>query len=286
MCDIKIPILVSDIKHRKKYIDDTHVKENIHAGQTKLLYSEIEFISRYAKDMPKKDRIFLYVGAAVGCHLIILRELFPDFTYVLYDKTPFDPRLKELPNVDVRSQYFTDADVAEFTGRNVLFVSDIRRPLTESYTENDRSIKEDMEMQQSWVEGIKPFAAMLKFRLPFTPGTSKYLDGPVHLQVMARDISPECRLIIKGTSYKYRDYDHTEHEEKLFYYNTEIRAKKLYKHKIKELCNKYECIRMYKIICDYFGYLGKKENEKAILAILRDIKRRLNPNSNYAIGST
>jgi hypothetical protein len=283
MCDIKIPILVSDLTHRKKYAD-IRVKENIHAGQTKLLYSEIEFISKYAKDMPKDDRIFLYVGAAAGSHLLVLRELFPDFTYILYDSAPFDPRLRGLPNIDIRQRYFVDADVEAFKGKNVLFVSDIRRPQTEDIKLNDRIIGEDMKLQQDWVIGIKPFAAMLKFRLPFTPGSSKYLDGPIHLQVMPPEVSTECRLIIKGTSYKYREYDHTEHEEKLFYYNTEIRPKKTYEHNIKGLCDRYECVRMYKIICDYFDYIDKKENEKDILAILRDIKKRVNPKSNYTIG--
>ncbi len=58
-------------------------KHNCHIGQRKLLLNEIQFLSKY---MPKDvQHIILYVGAAPGEHLTIIKKMFPGNKYLLVD---------------------------------------------------------------------------------------------------------------------------------------------------------------------------------------------------------
>ena len=69
--------------------------------------------------------------------------------------------------------------MVRYTHPNLFLISDIRYP---NLSENDLSlqqqyVRDDMELQKKWYLELKPYKALLKFRLPWNSSTCKYLDG-------------------------------------------------------------------------------------------------------------
>jgi hypothetical protein len=87
--------------------------------------------------------------------------------------------------------------------------------------EVEEDVKRDMHLQRTWCEIMKPMACMLKFRLPYTGGETKYLDGDIHFQAFAAETSSECRLIISKEKHKYtqRVYNHEQYENYMYRFN-------------------------------------------------------------------
>lgn len=222
-----------------------------HYGQRKLFMTELYFLAMYAH----LSTTVLYVGSAPGNHLNILLPLFPNHTFILYDPRPY--YIKNSDRCTIRQTYFTDEECKEFIGKNVLFISDIRR---EGFVEN--TIIEDMEMQKRWIHTINPAMSMLKFRMPFITGdyckepvslgkecTLTYLDGDLLLQPWAPLFSTEMRLIVPRVP-KMKEYDLTDIEEKMFYLNYRIRTKPiLFKGQSQKWDYMQECaiVRLFKM---------------------------------------
>ncbi len=68
----------------------------VHCGQLKLLLSEIEYLTRIAKQLKYNDKqvVVVYAGAGPGHHINMLAEMFPDFKFLLVDPTPFDLKIQ------------------------------------------------------------------------------------------------------------------------------------------------------------------------------------------------
>jgi hypothetical protein len=203
-------------------------KKALHWGQRKLLLSEIEFLTNFG-DMSKT---VLYVGAADGQHIIFLAGLFPEHKFILYDPVDFYEGVEDIPMVEIHKELFTlEEHVPIYVDKNVLFISDIRiipeeykaRQQHETVDEIDTSydleenVKRDMDLQMKIHLGIKPIASLLKFRLPYTPGTTEYLKGDVYYQMWSPSTSTECRLVVQGTETVI--YDHTDHESRMYRFN-------------------------------------------------------------------
>jgi hypothetical protein len=205
-------------------------------GQFKLFTTEIQFLTLYWNPVQVPNPICIYIGAALGTHTATLAKMFPKFQFHLYDNRAFDPILKQVPNVTLHNNYFTDADVEEWSKvRNqVYLISDIR---TSTYKmvdndpgdviakENEAKVWDDMLLQQSWVEKIRPVHAHLKFRLPYTfkwitdvSKTREYLDGLIYIQPWAGQSSSECRLVPYPDLHK-RDWNLSAYEDMIFYHN-------------------------------------------------------------------
>ena len=189
----------------------------LHAGQRKLLCNEVEFLTQYGGNR----ETVVYAGAAPGPHIVLLAQMFPNYDFHLYDPRDFYEELNETPNVSLHQQYFEDKTAEEWSDKNVLFISDIRTGSIESHGDGG-DVEINMEQQQKWTEIIKPKYAMLKFRLPWSPGKTIYLAGDIYLQPWAGPSSTETRLITNGKDYK--EYDHTEYEEKIQYYQAHNRS--------------------------------------------------------------
>ena len=65
-------------------------------------------------------------------------------------------------------------------------------------------IKTDMDLQKKWFLKLKPYKALLKFRLPWNKEECEYLDGKLYLQCWAGRHSTETRLVPNG---KMKIYD-------------------------------------------------------------------------------
>jgi hypothetical protein len=206
-------------------------KTTIHWGQRKLLMSEIEFLSMYARP----GDVVLYVGAAPGTHTPVLIDLFPQLSFVLVDPAPFSAKLREGERVRLRQENFGDAVAQEYAGlsERLLFLSDVRS-CDPSLMENETveaHVQQDMQAQMRWHTTMRPRRSMLKFRLPWKPGNSEYLDGQVFLPVWGPITTTEARLITPEHSTATRVYDHSEYEQQMFFFNTVGRVAR-YRHDV------------------------------------------------------
>src|SRR3990167_8324090 len=269
-------------------------RTSVHHGQRKLLLSEIQFLTLFwnPKTVPKP--VIVYAGAAPGTHIPFLGEMFPQFTFHLYDPSRFS--ITTSAKIIVHNEYFTDEIAHEWGGRNdVFFISDIRRGFdiddetvnpnmtqeqvsvlekekSERMEATETSILGDMIMQENWTIIMNPVHALLKFRLPWAnpgqPEFSEYLQGHVFIQVCSPQNTTETRLVPtkdKFGSYTRNNWNNKDYEEKMFYHNTVSREITEYTNPYTdcaddvdspELLHDYDSIGEVQILIDYFFKMG------------------------------
>jgi cap2 methyltransferase len=161
--------------------------------------------------------------------------MFPSHTFILIDPAPFTVR-PEKGRIIIHQCMFTDALAHELRRSlhhtRVLFISDVRSCDPDFHSEEVHAerVKDDMCAQARWHEMLQPFKSMLKFRLPYAPGRTNYLKGDLYLPVWGPTSTTECRLVVSTRS-GTQTYDHTDHEEKMFFFNTVTRVA-LYPHSV------------------------------------------------------
>jgi len=258
---------------RRKY----DMKSVIHWGQRKLLLSEIEFLTNYGH--PESD--IVYAGAAPGIHIPYLAGLFPDNKWILIDPAKFCEEVNRHERISARQEFFTDATCKEFAGKQVLFISDIRsaNPSKQKWQEVEHQVKEDMDAQKRWHELMKPLKSILKFRLPWDPGSTSYLDGLIYLPVWGPQTTSEARLVpTSGT----KDYDHTDYEQQMFCFNTVSRVK-WYPHKVQGegIDHCFDCASEIFVLKQFIDKFKPCASEKELLdkiaTMSREISRVLSP---------
>ena len=229
-------------KQYEKLENEKVLRKELHYGQRKLLMTEIEFImNEYNKldSDPKKQKIFLYIGASASkgsIHSYFLAKMFPEFEYHLFDRNDFFDDLYNLPNVKIFKRWFTEKDIKTYKNKNLFMISDLRDPdigraMKDENTKSQNAVVfDDMTLQQTFYNKIKPKSALLKFRLPWQPGKTEYLDGIVYYQLWQGPHSTETRLIPIAPN-KTKIYDNTGYEQRLFYFNTETR-RRYYPHSV------------------------------------------------------
>lgn len=245
-------ILSYDSSERKQYSPGETESVDVKWGQRKLLLGIIEFITTYSNELDDStEKKVVYVSAAPGTHIPYLAGLFPHLKFILYDYRPFDFDSSEISNVEVNNTTFNDWIARQYADDNILFICDLR-----SHAENllklpkrkqEQVIKEDMMRQMKWYQAMNPVKAYLKFRLPWRPGITEYLDGDIYCQPWSGPHSTETRLIPNG---RVRKYDHTVYEEQMFYFNTETR-KDFYPHDYECLNNSYDSMSEILILTQY-----------------------------------
>lgn len=256
------PVTFDELPTTHKYKEDVK-NNNIHIGQRKLLMNEIYFLTKYGH----LSNTVVYAGAAHGIHIPILTELFPH-KFLLYDPGKF--LIKDTDKIKIFNDYFTDDTAKKYSGKDVLFISDIRATIpTSSHNEFEEAVKENQEWQVNWVKNMKPKMAMLKFRVPFTVTEPyEYFDGEIDLQPWAPPSSSETRLITNGQ--KMKMYILEEYDAKMFYYNNFIRTKGSYDINYE----KYIWRQYFKMI-GFDGDLDKEINkymEKVSKVLKRNLK--------------
>jgi len=208
-----------------KFVSDT----NVHMGQRKLLLSEIQLITEYYKNN-SINPVVLYVGAAPGTHLITLSIMFPKVYFILYDGAKFDPVLRNYPNVydihEGKSGFVTTDTIkaikTKLNPNNLLFISDIRLG-DEDKTKFENNIAKDMEMQEEWIDILKPKLSLLKFRMSYNMKHGdklKYTKGDILYGVWPKGTSGETRLLVKQNDIPRKiNYDFKDYEETMFFHN-------------------------------------------------------------------
>jgi cap2 methyltransferase len=270
-------------------------KKAVHWGQRKLLLSEIQFFTLFYDFQKNNFPIIVYAGAAPGIHIKILSELFPNFTFHLYDPAAFVEGLHNGKTIFTYNQLFTDLDAKTWENRNdVYFISDIRtadyKVMSESEVED--SISGDMQLQLGWYNIIKPVNSLLKFRLPWPDRwpspTYEYLSGYLFKQVWAPQSSTEGRLVSNNN---LLNWNIKEYEEAMFYFNDIMREQFTYLDPLTdrptmgldppELKSDYDSTAEVIILRDYLlKYLpGSNVNTKQnIVNLSRKITESLNDN--------
>lgn len=262
------PFLLSSIDGRLEY-QTRCFNSKIHSGQRKLFLETFEFLTLFVN--PQKENIVIYAGAAPGNNSRIISKLFPQVYFILVDPNPFS--VKKSKTIEIRQEYFTDEMCDSLREKysdekyNVLFISDIRtigptfiigktdEQKRKEQCELEAQVISDHLLQEGWVRKLKPKAASLKFRLPYSSVIIKtrkegeitfyecfknkistnshpvfnekgdkfiYLDGEVYLQQWAPRGSTETRLIVTDPD-STKEWDYIEYEEKLSYFNNRIR---------------------------------------------------------------
>ncbi len=204
------------------YHIDRNIFKSEHWGQRKLFLTELYFLTKYGH----LSNIVVYAGAAPGQSKKYLSELFPNHIFYLYDPAPFKVKASETRKLF--NQYFTNDTAKEWSGKNVLFITDIRSSNIEdakSVYEHSVIVEENMKWQEDWINIMKPAMSMIKFRLPWTDSKTHYFDGEIMIQPWAPLRSTETRLITDAKS--YRDWDNREYERKCAWHN-EIQRNRRY----------------------------------------------------------
>jgi len=265
----KIPILVDDlpiVKEPEEYIiDKLDLQPRCHWGQKKLLLSEIQFLTRIAKNLKItsfKDYALVYAGAAGGHHLPILYKMFPDLLWLLYDPAPFSPNVYTHPTglVKVYNRFFVDETLEHVKenceNRKIIFISDIR------ISNDEVSTIKDMRNQGYWGMELDAVFMLFKFKLPYNdkdeiprsnndlkydvnklvnplfktdkPRHMVYLKGDIYLQLFPPPYSTELRLFVqrKKNKYEFVEYNYSDIQDRLFKYNSDYRTQFICNEKI------------------------------------------------------
>lgn len=236
---------IDNLKRLKYFTKPDWLRINIHLGQRKLLCSEVEFITLVGK----RESTIVYAGSAPGYHTVLLAQMFPRCKFILYDPLDFSEELNGLPNVEIHQEFFTDDIARKYRNKNVLFISDIRT-VSEDTAETGGDHEFNMEQQRKWVEIMEPIYSMLKFKLPWKPGKTKYLAGRIYTQAWSPPASAETRLITDGRGSVL--YDNKEYEEKLHGFQVQNRTA-WHDHSIttEGVDHCYDCWREINIIRSY-----------------------------------
>ena len=196
-----------------------------HAGQLKLLCSEIDFLLRFGGDEPCT---VIYAGAAPGLHIPKLAEMFGHMRFVLID--PAESAIADSPRLQIVCARMTNelaAQMAETYGPNILFVSDVRvgsdDETRETGREHQMRVQADMDAQLGWHHVLNPIASILKFRLPWNLGpATTYLDGEICFPIFGRSLTHETRLIVRRGA-KHIRYDNARYERQMAFFNQHCR---------------------------------------------------------------
>ena len=198
-------------------------------GQRRLFLAELEFLTLHLPPSPSPPcpspppPTLVYAGGAPGQHVGYLASLFPALPFHLYDPSPF--HIPPSSNVHLHPSPFTDSTALTYAGTDPLFISDVRTadvyraPLPDV----ERAIEGDMADAMRWVELMQPRRALLRFRLPWSAGSTMYLRGELRLPVWGSQTTTECRLV-PDVPLSYTTYQHRTYEQQMFHFNTTHRV--------------------------------------------------------------
>jgi len=150
----------------------------------------------------------------------------------------------------------------------LVFASDIRTlNQDEDEDETDEKIQQNMTDQATWVKIMNPAMSLLKFRLSWRPGKTRYLKGDIYFQYYCGNSSTEGRLLTDEDEKLVEiDYDNTHYESVQFYHNKNVRMNLEFRnilfyiepHLKNYLRNDYDSVGEINAFEEYFNLTNKK----------------------------
>jgi hypothetical protein len=217
-----------------------------HDQMRQQILAEIEFLTKYGALSQK----VLYLGRSAK-HLEFLTTLFPSHHFIVYNNED-----QMLPNehYEFRSEPFTDSTALLYTSAAVvsgwlcpeevtdrspiLMISNLmeeKKP-SKKFAPKGRDpaapppqpkkMREVMDDQKRWYLIIKPLAAMINFKLPYTPGVSSYLKGEKYFEIWGPATGTQTKLWLVHNSdggEECVEYEHQDYESILFHHNIRVR---------------------------------------------------------------
>ena len=210
---------------------------NKHMGQMKLLLSEIDFLSDFAR---AGDTV-VYAGAADGEHIPTLDCMFQSLGLVwhLFDPSRFSTRVMQWMSANkgrvfVYRRCFLTEDAIYFKPfHKLLFICDIRtkeNDCSKHAMPDDSHVMCNQQAQMEWVRYMDPVACCLKFRGAFGYAEEagakyrhfQYLKGELRIQAWPKPNSTELRLVARRP-YCTKMYSSKQLDEAMSHYNENAR---------------------------------------------------------------
>lgn len=190
-------------------------------GRRGALLALVQFLTEFGD---QAETVVFCGGPKQGWSDIIAEELFPKHKFILFASSSGNTGGQPSDRVEVNDRMFNAEDarrLSELEG-GVLFSCWYMSSMKEKATANN--LWTDMRDQRRWVETIRPKAAMLHFRLPWTPpaGASEYLDGVIRFNIHQQRGVNSCRLIVTDPD-STRLYDHGDFEGCTYHFVKNVR---------------------------------------------------------------
>lgn len=261
---------------------------NLHHGQRKLQLTDLQAVMETIKILGKEKNItVVYAGAAPGCHIVQLLELFSNVTYHLYDPADFDPALKSDSRVHIHQGLFTDEIADSWRDKCNTFICDIRVP-TADYSENEKQIASDMQAQATWALKINADLSSLKFRPPYVNNQQdadavkdyKYLAGVIYWGIFPPVQSTEGRLFLTKADLekKYQPFDPIHYQDACAQHNIrrvwKNNKSKLGANKIPGYDRCVDCTLEYALWSEYIELMGGEKTIDQYMNWLSSICRQ------------
>ena len=109
---------------------------------------------------------------------------------------------------------------------------------------------------------MRPHGCMLKFRLPWDRGSTRYVKGDIHLPVWGPQTTTETRLIVHAKDLDTSiDYDNAAYGERMFFFNTCSRVD-FYQHDLPPVAGVdrcYDCAAEAHILTCYLTAIARHD---------------------------
>ncbi len=236
--DVDDPQLVKDIN-----IDNLIQKENkdskfrsINQDDRMLLCSEINFLTREVNKLYNKNKkIFVVYMNYNSNHIRLLAKYFPKLIFELYDYK--SDEIYDIDNIVAHNELFDKEEAIHYkdmTNDDIVFLISNSKSYYESIMrdsstyEINKSITNDLYLQKTIYETLRPKGALLNFVLPVRDQNKSvlYLDGDIYYQPWSTSNFPIARIIPNGLT-KY--YIPKVFENQMLYFNRVVRRNDYFK---------------------------------------------------------
>ena len=239
------PILAVDDHRIKRTTYDQNKERHAptifaYIGQLKLLLSSIQFFTMLFTSSPKIFNV-IYIGAAPGLSIPIIDNLFPGriAQWLLYDPGTFAGDFcKTLCSADPKRfkifrEYFTEAVAKVLLEQKIILPEETVIMFDHRTSDKTRAkMLADWKLSCDTIMLIRPFAAWIKYRLPWPENDHDAITGiggQIFIEPCTAQFSAEARMFcfsediqrfLKGQTTKYNLKDY---EQCMFDYNLHAR---------------------------------------------------------------
>lgn len=269
----------------------------------KFLINRIQILTKFYKP----NSTILYYGAANSNFLPILIDMFPTYTWHIYEDFNLSYELPNNPNIFFYKEKLSDEKALSWRGKIDVFISDYRRPINEStvsFKDNkipiqekvDNIMLEDVYTNNHLINLIVPnMGASLKLKIPYVDPSSqktikiykgnilwlpwssqKSTDGT--LVINHKEIINDTKINISLSDMQNAYATHNRIYRPWGYYNI---PENINTEKINGFCNCFDCVCELSTLNNYFSrcclHNNKTTKEDKIIKFMNMLSYKLEP---------